>query len=322
MTSSEAIDPVHTRELRLRGVARPRRATGELVPVRHGAYAGVEEWEGADARARYLAFLRATARGLAIPPLLSHGSAAAVLALPVLGRWRPKLEQTVPENAARSSRYVIKHRRQVLPEVVEVDGFHVTPAARTVVDLTSQRGFAAGVVAADHALRHEMCSREDLEREVELLGSGPGCRAAREAVAFADARAESAGESLSRARIAECGFEVPELQIEFWDHEGFVGRVDCFWPEAGLIGEFDGRFKYGRQDPGAPPSEEVVWQEKLREDRLRSLGFRVIRWTWPIALDERRFARHLRQHGVPALARRRPRPALTPSCSAAQRAQE
>lgn len=179
MTSTEPIDPVHTRELRIRGVSRPRRVPAELAVVRHGAYADADVWGVADARERYIAFLRATARGLARRPLLSHASAGAVLALPVLGRWPHQLEQTVPENAARSSKHVVKHRRQAMPDAVEVGGFLVTPVARTVVDLAATRGFACGVMAADHALRRELCSREELEREVALLGSGPGCRAAR-----------------------------------------------------------------------------------------------------------------------------------------------
>lgn len=304
---SQPPDPLHTRELRLRGINRPRRVPALLAPLRHGSFLPREEWEDADERERYVAFLRATGHRLARPPLLSHASAAAVLRLPVLGRWPNKLEQIVPENAGRASRYVTKHRRQELPEAIECDGFRVTPHARTVVDLAADRGFACGVMAADHVLRKELCTREELEHEVALMGSAPGCQPARAAVAFADPLAESPGESLSRARGAECGFELPELQVDFWDGDGLIGRVDCLWREAKLIGEFDGKVKYGRQNPDEPPAEEVVWEEKLREDRLRALGFGVVRWTWSVALDPRRFARHLHEHGVPQVpGRRRP----------------
>lgn len=300
-------DPIHTRELLLRGVNRPRRAETELTPVRYGAYVPLAEWDDADPRDQYLAFLRATAHGLAAPPLLSHMSAAAVWDLPVLGRWPQTLEQIVPENAARSSRYVTKHRRRELPDALDRGGFLVTSVARTVVDLAADRGFACGVMAADHALREGMCSRPDLEGEITLMGSAAGCRPARDAVDFADPLAESPGESLSRARGSECGFEVPELQIEFEDSAGFIGRVDCLWREVGLVGEFDGRVKYGRQRPDEAPAEEVVWEEKRREDRLRDLGLRVVRWTWAMALDPRRFTRHLREHGVPEVPGRRRR---------------
>lgn len=300
-------DPVHTRELLIRGVNRPRRKPSELVPIRYGAYLPVDEWEEADARDQHLAFLRATARGLARPPVLSHGSASAVWQLPTLGRWQQKLEQIVPESAGRSSRYVRKHRRRELPEAVEVDGFLVTPLPRTIVDLAAERGFAAGVMAADHALRYEMCTREELEHELGLMGSAAGCRAARDAVAFADPLAETPGESLVRSRAAECGFEIPELQVEFRDSRGLAGRVDFLWREARLIGEFDGLVKYGRKTPDEPPAEEVVWEEKQREDRLRSLGFGMVRLTWGIALDTRGCTRHFREHGVPGVPGRRRR---------------
>lgn len=55
------------------------------------------------------------------------------------------------------------------------------------------------------------------------------------------------------------------------------------------MGEFDGRLKYragGVRDARAP--EERVWAEKRREDRLRALGLRVVRWTWETALDPAR----------------------------------
>lgn len=57
--------------------------------------------------------------------------------------------------------------------------------------------------------------------------------------------------------------------------------TDWAWPEFGLLGEFDGRIKYGRllkpgQDPG-----DVVFEEKRREDELREItGFSMIRLIW------------------------------------------
>jgi hypothetical protein len=47
-----------------------------------------------------------------------------------------------------------------------------------------------------------------------------------------------------------------------------------------VLGEFDGRVKYGRLLKPGQSIEEVVYREKLREDALRDLGWRVIRWTW------------------------------------------
>ena len=47
-----------------------------------------------------------------------------------------------------------------------------------------------------------------------------------------------------------------------------------------MIGEFDGKVKYGRllrpgQDPG-----DAVFDEKRREDAIRDEDWGVTRWTW------------------------------------------
>jgi hypothetical protein len=58
-----------------------------------------------------------------------------------------------------------------------------------------------------------------------------------------------------------------------------------------LIIEFDGRAKYERC-PALGESRladgDLVWAEKQREDRLRELGFEVIRLVWPDLSDPRR----------------------------------
>ena len=43
---------------------------------------------------------------------------------------------------------------------------------------------------------------------------------------------------------------------------------------ANVVVEFDGKVKYAAGDP------EVLWDEKRREDRLRRLGYVVVRITW------------------------------------------
>lgn len=296
-----------TRDLNRSGVQRPNREQESLARLRHSVYASREEWEDADARQQYLAFLRGTSRLLVRPPLLSHASAGAVWDLPVLGGWPARLHETVPEGMSRSTRHLVRHRRAILPDAVERDGFLVTPPARTVIDLAAERGFAAGVMAADHVLKERLCTRDDMAHELEVLGTFPGCRAARDAVAFADERSLYPGESLSRARIAECGLEVPEIQVVLTKQGTFVAEVDFLWPSVPLVGEFDGKLKYGRQNPSGRPPEDVLWKEKLREDEIRSLGYGVVRWTWGVALVPRRLRRHLQEHGVPVARRPRAR---------------
>jgi hypothetical protein len=47
------------------------------------------------------------------------------------------------------------------------------------------------------------------------------------------------------------------------------------------VGEFDGRVKYGRLLRPGRSAEDVLFEEKLREDRIRDEDHGVVRWTWP-----------------------------------------
>ena len=65
-----------------------------------------------------------------------------------------------------------------------------------------------------------------------------------------------------------------------------VGRVD-FLVAGRVVVEFDGLLKYRGED-----GPEVVVAEKRREDRLRELGYEVVRVTWDeLAHPERILAR-------------------------------
>ncbi|MFZ2175331.1 MAG: hypothetical protein WAW17_15125, partial [Rhodococcus sp. (in: high G+C Gram-positive bacteria)] len=76
----------------------------------------------------------------------------------------------------------------------------------------------------------------------------------------------------------------PDLQyVVRTDVGDFVARVDFYWEEWELAGEFDGMGKYKLT---SGQSGEIVAQEKLREDAVRDTGRDMIRWVWS---DLRRF---------------------------------
>jgi hypothetical protein len=155
---------------------------------------------------------------------------------------------------------------------VEVrDGVPTTTRARTTIDLARWVIFRSGVVVADSALRGG-CSREELQRVVRECSRWPGIRRAREVVAFADGRAASPLESVSRVAFRDMGLPAPQLQVSLGDASR-VGIVDFYWEEFGVVGEADGLMKYDEQP-------EALRAEKLRQEALESLGFIVVRWTW------------------------------------------
>lgn len=117
--------------------------------------------------------------------------------------------------------------------------------------------------------------------------------------ALASPRAESVGESFSRAAFEFLGLEQPVLQHAFYDEAGFIGRADCWWPQQRVVGEFDGKAKY--LDPavrGDASPEEAVYREKLREDRIRALGLGLVRWGWADVESPERLRRKLLAVGL------------------------
>jgi len=269
---------------------------GRLVHVRRGAWstpqAGAAEETTAEARHRLL--VEAVAAQMQPGGVFSHGSAALLHGLPV---WTETLERA---HLTRNRSTGAKRRRDVelhtatlsAEHVTVVDGLPVTTLPRTVADLARLLPFDQAVAAGDRAaaLGLDFGHLDDVLRFQEQW---PGVRQARRVADFLDARAESAGESVSRVRIGELGLPSPIPQYEVFDAVGtMIGRVDFAWPDRRTIGEFDGRIKYGALlRPGERP-EDVVYAEKLREDALRDAGWQVVRWVWadlarPLEIQQR-----------------------------------
>ena len=213
--------------------------------------------------------------------VLSHQSAVLLHGLPVWGVPLANVQVTrVGVSSTRVRAGVKSHRRSLADdEVTTVEALRVTTAARALVDLACEAGFESGVCSMDAALRTSVVSIRMLESALERLEGRAGAGQARRAVAFADAGAESIGESRMRVAIGALRLPAPVLQHQFRGPSGrVIGRVDFWWPDANVIAEFDGLVKY-RGSLGRPV--EVVVEEQLREDDLRSVtGGRFVRVVW------------------------------------------
>lgn len=263
------------------GELRRMRRRGELVSVRRGTYLTGPLPETLTERHRLQA--RAALDQLGPGAVLSHASAAVWHGLPT---WRVPLTR-VQVVRARSSGGRVHRRVHVLTaplsseEIVVDNELPVTSIARTVVDVARTVSFESGVVTADAALAAGMVTLDELEIALARCKGWPGCPRARRVVAFADGRTESVGESRSRVAIARAGLPEPLPQWVVCDAAGrFLGKVDFGWPDRRTVAEFDGLIKYGRALHPDQPVEEVLVEEKLREDRLRAEGLTVVRWIW------------------------------------------
>jgi hypothetical protein len=258
------------------------RADGYLESVRRGVYAMRETYLALDDLARHAVDAHALVLRCDDPTTISHQSAAVLLGLPLL---RPDLDvvhATRPELPASRLEAGAHHHPGALPadHVVAVRGIRVTDAARSAVDIARTHDFARGLAAVDSALRAG-ATPEHILAILDFCRAWPGARGASRAVGDGDGRADNPGESWSRAILIQSGLAPTELQLEVRDERGLVGRADFAWLEQGVLGEFDGRGKYGLE-PGylTEAAGQALWREKLREDRLRALGWEVVRWTW------------------------------------------
>jgi predicted transcriptional regulator of viral defense system len=263
---------------------------GSLTRVRHGVYALGAELPTGPAADEALLELRSRAAALHIASgtALSHTSALVMHGLPVHGLDTGRVVTTRhrPGSGSRRGDRAVCYNADLVDAVVDVDGIPVTTAARTIIDVARTGNFAGAVCAADEALRRDLCTRDELTAHTVAAAGRTGISRARAVVAFADERAESVLESLSRVSISRAGLPVPELQVEFTLPDGSTVRVDMYWDEWQLVAECDGLGKY-KVDDGEVAVRRRLRAEKARQNGLESLGLMVQRWQWPDWRDNR-----------------------------------
>ncbi|MDO8107107.1 hypothetical protein Q6348_07835 [Isoptericola sp. b441] len=279
-----------------------RRATasGALLRIRRGAYVDAAEvgegWQAAEqlARARAVAVVRAATA----PVWLSHESAALLWALPLLRV--PAVTHVVQRHhpGSRRDRAVLRHRVDLPPSHrAEVEGLPVTSLERTALDCACSLPGPAALAAVDGALRRG--ADTDAMRAIlaDRVG-GRGVVTARRTLTWADARAESPGESAARWACLAGGLPAPELQHAIRTRIGTF-YADLAWPDLHVVAEFDGAVKYsGAYGPGG----QVLVAEKRRQDAIEEAGWVVIRITWADLKDLGELAARVRR-----AARRAPR---------------
>lgn len=284
--------------------------TGTLIPVARGVARWARFAQDAMARGEHPrddAF-RARVRGsMLVAPrgsVVSHRSAALLWGMSSLAEWPDRVTHTVrPGLSGQSTRWVQRHTH-ALDAVVHLDGMPTTTAARTIADVARlpDRVQAFGLAATGLHVPwrgRPLATLAEVRAELERLGSARGVRAARLVLERVGTGCASPAEATSLLLMLDEGFVRPEQQVEFTDERG-VMVVDCWWPEVGLVGECDGLRKYLRGDRGdGVAASSAVVAEKLREDRLRALGLRVVRWTTETLRDARAFAALLATAGAP-----------------------
>lgn len=271
-------------------------ASGEAVRVRRNAYVLGSAWAQADPTTRFGMRTRAVLAARRNPEdVACHRSALALHGLPVLDPHLADVEIASDVCRVRRDRGFRLYPREIAvvdPEVsgatpdevesgrlvdagaVQAGPLRAVPIAVAVVQTLVGHGLPHALVALDAALHDGRCSTPEVEGIIARL-AGLGAQAqGHRLIRLSDPRCESVGESRARLVLVELGVEV-RSQVDVYDEDGdLVGRVD-FLVDGDVVVEFDGAVKY----EGAEGREALV-AEKIREDRLRALGYRVVRLTW------------------------------------------
>lgn len=155
-------------------------------------------------------------------------------------------------------------------DVVDIAGLPVSTPARTCIDLARHLPFEDAVVAVDSLRRRHDVTTEDLQMVLDRCWGWPFVRRARRVAEFSTQLSESPLESQARVAFDRAGLPAPRLQVDVLDARGRPRRLDFLFGHRTPV-EVDGRVKY--DDPS------VIWEEKLREDDLREVGYGFLRLT-------------------------------------------
>ncbi|CAN7181959.1 type IV toxin-antitoxin system AbiEi family antitoxin domain-containing protein [Knoellia sp. LjRoot47] len=244
---------------------------GELVHPGRGLYAVAhlvdhgtpEAWHRHLAAGAMLIYPDAALCG--VTSVLAHG----------IGVWgcdlaKPSLRRPIH----RSTGVTCFRVRRSRGAVVATEWGPASTVADSLVQLAVDHGIEQGVVSTDAALRQGLVTKADIDESIDRSTRAPGIHRARSMAAFVCVERESAGESRCGFALELAGIHVVP-QVEIRDAFGtLVGRVDFLVEGTTVVVEFDGKLKFASGDP------EVLWAEKKREDRLRALGYTVVRITW------------------------------------------
>lgn len=274
---------------------------GLLVRLRRSTFVDGVRWQQASPWDRHALRARAVAAdrcGAGTPYALSHHSALSVRGVGLHGVDDCVHLVRVDGQRGRS-RGMVRVHPPVLPGwVADVEGVAMVLPELACLQVAAASGILAGLVSTDFALRVGLVERAGLEAARRYV-VGPRSPRADVVLEHATGLSGSGGETRCRWVMHTVGLPTPELQVPMRDGAGaLVGVVDFLFRQQRTIVEFDGALKY--DDRG-----DLV-AEKHREDRLRELGYEVVRLSWSDLAHPDRVHAKVRAAFARAAARWRP----------------
>jgi hypothetical protein len=242
-----------------------------------------------DAVDRHLLSLRALLRHFEGRVVARHHSRLLAVGIPV---WRADLSLVhltrVRDRGSRSRQGYRVHPALPGAHVRETTSGPVLPIAVAVVQTGILNGPMDALIAADAALHAELVTTQGIEQALRVFAGRTGIAPVRAALAHADGRHESPGETRLAAVLR--GLEIRATpQVWIRTRQGRK-RVDALLDDHPVVLEFDGAVKYrpaaGAVRPGGGdvmtglPADNPLFAEKVREDAIRDEDYEVVRVVW------------------------------------------
>jgi hypothetical protein len=259
-------------------------ASGDLVRIKHGYYTYADLWRDKNAEARHLTLARAVQHAHRDAVVMSHITGALAHGVMAWGADLSKVHVTrVGAGAGRVEKDSVHHEGRVKEgEIAVVDGLRVLSADRCVVEAATLVTSEQALVLFDSYLHQRLGDEASLFRRFSGMNRWARTQHLHVPIRMADGRADGPGESRGRWLFWRAGLPAPDLQHTVYRPDGTVaGITDWAWEKHGLLGEFDGRIKYGRLlRPNETPGD-AVFREKIREDEIREItAWRMFRLVW------------------------------------------
>lgn len=260
----EALDHGHT-DKTLRAALRDN----VIVRIRQGTYTTSEVWNAADAIERH----RLAAAGVMLTHgqtvVLSHTSAAIEHGLRV---WQPDLSKvhvTRIDGGSGGKRIhdlVYHEGTWDSDEIVAKDDKLLVTPLRAGIETATLTDVENGMVILDSVLDLDFADEDSLREAVRRTAHWPHRQRLQVTVRLVRRGAQSVGESRSRFLCWSQRLPEPELQFEVKDESGVIVAVTDFaWQDLGVLGEFDGKIKYGRLLlPGEEPGDAVFRESSVK----------------------------------------------------------